>query len=273
MLPWVYEFRWEPAHIIFLGLFFSVAVSLACTLVLALRRTMSDFRSATSDQIIWKVTFEDLTAAMKQCRHAFTGELKGRVCSNGFDCRSCQVHQLLRRTNRPATGSTRNESVGGLEIRYDRSYHRGHTWVQQDDGTLVVGLDELACRLIGRPDAVELPAVGSQIRMNGIGWRVRKGNATAHILAPVDGEVVATGGPDQGWFLRVRSPRDADYSHLLQGTEVKAWFMHELERLQWAVSTTSVGRTLADGGSLVSDIPDALSGEFSTVWDEMFLQS
>ena len=33
MMPWVYEFRWEPGHIIFLAFFFSVAIVTAAATI------------------------------------------------------------------------------------------------------------------------------------------------------------------------------------------------------------------------------------------------
>ena len=44
----------------------------------------------------------------------------------------------------------------------------------EKDGTLTIGLDELADHLIGHPDSVQLPAKGSEIESNGIAWRMMK---------------------------------------------------------------------------------------------------
>jgi hypothetical protein len=91
----------------------------------------------------------------------------------------------------------------------------------------------------------------------------------------VDGEVVATGGPDQGWYLKVR-PVAADertFRHLLRGGEVKAWLLREMERLQLALSAEGAAPTLADGGVPVADIaacyPEA---DWDAVCGQMFLR-
>jgi hypothetical protein len=95
----------------------------------------------------------------------------------------------------------------------------------------------------------------------------------ARILSPVDGEVIATGGEGADWFLKVK-PSDSgkDLRHLLSGREAHAWLLRELERLQGTLSGVHGGITLADGGTLVEDIPASVGKDCSAVWEEMFLQ-
>src|SRR5208337_1522026 len=111
--------------------------------------------------------------------------------------------------------------------------HRGHTWVRpESDGTLTVGLDELAHHLIGRPDTVELPAKGSEIESNGIAWRMKKNGHEIRVRAPIDGTVVSTGGAEDEWYLKLRSRQPLDLGHLLRQAEVSGWLSSELDRLQ-----------------------------------------
>ena len=97
----------------------------------------------------------------------------------------------------------------GVNFSNHLLYHRGHTWVRPEkDGTLTVGLDEFARHLIGHPDSVQLPAKGSKIESNGIAWRMMKNGHEIRVRAPIDGTVVATGGDEDGWYLKLR-PRHA----------------------------------------------------------------
>ena len=154
----------------------------------------------------------------------------------------------------------------------DRFYHRGHTWARLDpDGAITVGLDELGKRLIGTPDAVDLPAPGVRIHANGTAFRVKKRDADVRVLSPVDGAVIETGGADRGWYLRVR-PDSLDLTHLLRGSEVKPWVMREMERLQLALSAEG-SPTLADGGVPVADIAASYpENDWDAVCGEMFLE-
>jgi glycine cleavage system H protein len=147
--------------------------------------------------------------------------------------------------------------VFGLAYPADRLYHRGHTWVREEsDGTLTIGLDDLGSRITGKPDRIEIPLPGQRLEVNGTGWRMYRNGVEARILSPVDGEVVAVGGPDDDWCLRVKPAQSpADLRHLLRGSEVRAWVGAELERLQSMFALPAVGPTLADGGVLVPDLP------------------
>jgi hypothetical protein len=240
------------SHFIFLGLFYTVLVIIGVTLAVAFVRAFEDFRARRAEAVCWQATFPDLPARDRVCRHEFTGEFKHRTCDRAFDCRECQQHAALV-AQRPA-------EAGPAPERY---YHRGHTWVQPEpDGTVTVGLDPLGESLTAQPDALELPEAGARVQVSGPGWYVRKRGARLRILAPLDGEVVATGGTDQGWYLKLK-PLDSTFEmrHLLRGAEVQPWMTREMERLHGALAPAGQVPTMADGGAPVPDIATAVSRE------------
>lgn len=272
MFPWVYEFRWSAGHLIFLGVFFSVAAVIASTLVAALLRTVRDFRKKDEDAVRWHVEFDDLPSDARACRHELTGEVQHRTCSHGFACGSCTGHPEFLSRHLPAEAT--GDAMDGLPMPRDRMYHRGHTWVRrEEDGTCTVGLDALAERIIGHTAGVELPSPGTELRANGPAWRMSVQGTAVRVLAPIDGTVIATGGRAQGWFLRIR-PRQDDFSHLLRGEEIRPWMTRELERLQYAITPNGGVPTLADGGELVEDIRRQSAGaDWDAVLGEMFLEA
>ena len=218
-------------------------------------RAIRDFRARRAEAICWKATFPDLPARERVCRHEFTGEFQQRTCDKAFDCRECQTHAALvaARHTPDAVSPRREADVLGLEFPLDRFYHRGHAWAHPEpDGTVTVGLDALGARLVAEPEAVELPAVGTHIQTNGTAWHVRKRGAIVRILSPVDGEVVATGGPQDGWYLKVNPDGGKlDARHLLRGAEIRPWITREMERLQAALARPSSphhGRRRRTGG-------------------------
>ncbi len=242
-------------HWIFLGLFYAVLAVIAVTLADAFWQTFRDFRARREETIRWQATFPDLPAEARICRHQLTGEFRHRLCNRAFDCRGCEQHAALT-ARHPATPAT-------------RCYHRGHTWVQPEpDGTATIGLDALGESLTANPDTVSLPAPGSRLQTNGDGWHMRKNGADVRILSPVEGEVVATGGPGQGWFLKVK-PADGgfDMRHLLRGAEADLWTKREMDRLYGAFPAT-----MADGGLPVNDIAAALpESRWRAVCEDIFL--
>ncbi len=276
MFPWVYGFKWTAFHLIFLGVFFSVISIVLFTVAKALLRTGRDFITRHKEKVMWEATFEDLPKPARACRHSMTGQIGDRICPNGFDCRLCVTHEglLSASTNSPGADTMPGtvEKMLGFDLPLDRYYHRGHTWARpEEDGTITVGIDNFGARLAGSPDRVDLPPVGSAVEVNGTAWKFIRNGKSARILSPVDGEVLELGGWKQDWFLRIK-PKSFDLRHLLRGKEVRPWMLREIERMEKLMSTTVVGETLADGGTLVDDIPGMLKADVDLLWGEMFLQ-
>jgi hypothetical protein len=274
MFPWNYGFHWGPGTLIFLGAFYTVLLVVAVTLASAFLCSRRDLRCDKVDHIRWHSDFHDLPAHERVCRHVLTGEFRSRVCPNEFDCRRCETHNRLVYRRPPAAIEELDEEIFGMSFPLDRFYHRGHTWAHPEiDGTVTVGLDDLGRRLLGTPDAVELPRPGTHIHANGEAFRVRKRNAGVRVLSPVDGEVLETGGTERPWYLRVR-PDSLDLRHLLRGSEVRAWLTREMERLQLAMARQGAATpSLADGGVPVADMAASCpAADWDAVCGEMFLQ-
>ncbi len=253
------------SELIFKGAFLTVLAVVGVTVLYALWRSRRPTRQEA--HVRWHSEFHDLPTGDRCCRHQLTGEVRGRECPNAFDCRGCQTHPKLKQAS---LGSAEAE-VYGMAFPLDRFYHRGHTWVRvETDGAVTVGLDELGKRLVGVPDAVDLPAPGVRVHANGTAFRVKQRDADVRVLSPVDGEVVETGGADRGWYLKVR-PENQNFTHLLRGDEIRPWMLREIERLQLALSVEGAP-TLADGGVPVEDIPASCpKADWDAVCGEMFL--
>ncbi|MGO9259987.1 MAG: glycine cleavage system protein H [Bryobacteraceae bacterium] len=284
MLPWTYGFHWNPATVIFLGAFYTVLVVVATTVIRAALRARRELAAHREESIRWHCDFEDLPAADRVCRHVLTGEFRRRECPHAFDCRECETHARLIAKHPLAgcpPGSGRplgpaEEEIFGMSFPLDRFYHRGHTWAHPEaDGTVTIGLDDLGRRLMGVPDAVRLPAPGARIRTNGTAFHVSKRDADIAVLAPVDGEVVETGGPADEWYLKVKPEAVGEpaFRHLLRGAEIRPWLLREMERLQLALTAEGAAPALADGGVPVADIAASYpQADWDAVCGEMFLR-
>jgi glycine cleavage system H protein len=270
MFPNVYGFHWTPVHVIFLAIFFSVAAVIASTVIVAVLRARRDVIQGKANAIQWHSSFEDLPERDRACRHELTGEFRHRHCDRGFDCRSCTTHAKLIQAH-PA-GAAQEELLFGLTYPTDRLYHRGHTWVRREaDGLVSIGADDLSRKMFGRVQQVELPPPGTKLEVNVTAWKLRHRGDEFRVLSPVDGEVVETGSPDNGFYLKVRTT--GTDTHLLRGAEVRPWVMRELERLQLLIAPDPNAPALADGGVLVDDAPDAFPEvNWPAVWGEMLLE-
>jgi hypothetical protein len=274
MFPWVYGFEWHPGYLIFLGVFFTVAVVVAGTVLYALWRSFRAVHRKQEGRIYWHTVFEDLAPEERRCRHAITGELPERCCDREFDCRGCRMHARLLNSDEAGARAAASEQaeVCGISLPLDRYYHRGHTWVREgEDGALLVGLDDLGRLLAGGDGIVELPAPGTELRVNEPAFRLRRNGVEARILSPVDGTVE---GPacDGEALIRVRPAAGFHTAHLLRGGEAAAWMRHELDRLQVALAASCGAATLADGGVAARDMGRSLAPrEFDTACGLVFL--
>jgi len=238
MFPGVNGLHWTFGHILFVSIFCMVGLVILTTAIVAAYRSWRDARLNREPRIRWQSDFHDLSDRERRCRHMLSGETKSRLCPNAFECRDCVTHPKFVELAPVAEQMVPVETYG-MDFPPENYYHRGHAWVRpEENGTLVVGLDDLGRRLIGPPDHVELPAPGTQLENNGVAWRGDRNGVSFRVLAPVEGEVVETGGPDKGWYLRLRpvANKPTDLRHLLHGYEVSGWLRDELDRLQMLLS-------------------------------------
>lgn len=274
MFPGVDGFHWTFGHILFLGLFFAVALTILATVTSAAWRTTRDFRQHRAIDLCWHAEFADLPEADRRCRHELAGRVISRTCDNAFDCRHCAKYSQFAVL--PTSG---NVSSLGLNYSDTRYYHRGHTWVEpSENGTVMVGLDELAAYLVGAPDSVKMPELGDELELNQTAWRIKKNGHDFPVRAPIEGTIVGVGGPKEGWYLKIRPRLDlgepATLRHLLRGPEVYGWLAHELERLQLQLRAPNTPPALADGGVLMPDLMDVVpDADWDMVLADTFLQA
>ncbi|MGZ8463882.1 MAG: glycine cleavage system protein H [Candidatus Deferrimicrobiaceae bacterium] len=171
-------------------------------------------------------------------------------------------------------------SVTRFRVPEGLFYHQGHGWLRPEPGSVgVVGLDDFAQKLIGKIDAVELPAVGSRLAQGDKGWSLVVDSERIPMLSPVAGEVVEVNhevlrSPEilredpygKGWLLKVKSTRiAANTRNLLSGKLARAWMENALENLH-PLHGESLGPVLQDGGLPLDGIARSLGGE---MWQEL----
>jgi glycine cleavage system H lipoate-binding protein len=154
-------------------------------------------------------------------------------------------------------------------------YHQGHGWLRPEPGSIgVVGLDDFARKLIGKVDAVELPAVGSRLAQGEKGWSLVVDFERIPMLSPVAGEVVEVNNevlrsPEilrqdpygKGWLLKVKSSGIASSTrNLLSEKLARAWMENALDKLH-PIHGECLGPVLQDGGLPVEGIARILGGD------------
>ncbi|MCL4810503.1 MAG: hypothetical protein KJ062_22295, partial [Thermoanaerobaculia bacterium] len=233
MLPGNTDFILDPFHLVFLGVFAAVLVTVVGTLVVAAVSARRAVARGQAASMLWHHEFEELPSSAKECRHSLTGELPGRHCDRAFDCRGCETHAKLVADAKALPLA----DTGGFDVPADRWYHRGHAWLKtEEDGTVTLGLDDLAKRLVGKTSELDRHPVGDRLAETGPAYRLSAGKARVRVASPVTGEVVERGSLAQGFLLRVKPDGPLDTRALLSGPEAAAFFSRVLDRLQLAIS-------------------------------------
>jgi glycine cleavage system H lipoate-binding protein len=166
--------------------------------------------------------------------------------------------------------SARARASNGM--RPETHFAPGHTWVApRRRGTVMIGLDEVAERILPSATALELPARGMEVRKGDPIAVIRAGRRAIRVGAPVDGTVVAVNrgvrrNPGlvkedpygRGWLFAL-APRDDGWKDLPCGPAADLWVSAERRRLARFVEE-ELGLAAADGGTLLAPGP-ALLGE------------
>jgi glycine cleavage system H lipoate-binding protein len=273
MLPFLYEWHWDLGHFIFMGLFYLVLVIIGFTLSLALFRSIISRRRAK--EVERHEVFHDMAESRLKCRYQITGILPDQTCHHEFDCATCPVHEPRR--GEPVAASAVDQSpvdTLGCDLDDALLYHRGQTYVQKEaDGNVTVGLSDLANRILGYPDEVILPPVGTKLILCGNAFWIKKGKTDLRILSPIAGEIVETGNADKGWWLKIKpAVASPNFEHLYDGDLAKAWIKSELEMVSDYLGTKGESPLLAGGGKRVDSLPSAYpKAPWKNIWNDLFL--
>jgi glycine cleavage system H lipoate-binding protein len=157
--------------------------------------------------------------------------------------------------------------VAGLLFRPDVFYAPGHTWLhRRKGGSVQLGIDDLAQRLLPSVTAVDLPRPGSTIlrgetvaTLHGGGRAVRIRSPIAGTIAGVnaaavrDPTVVKRDGYGRGWLVAI-APSDPSWAELPHGEAAESWLSRESARWTRFVEER-LGFAAADGGELLAPAP------------------
>ena len=148
-----------------------------------------------------------------------------------------------------------------------------HTWLApRANGTLAVGLDEVAQRILPSSTGIELPSPGMSVHRGDPIVVIRAGKRIVRVTAPVDGIVrrvnsrvrrapglVKQEPYSRGWLFAVE-PSSDEWKKLPADTWADAWLHSEKRRLVRFVED-ELGMAAADGGDLVAPGPALLGDE------------
>ena len=220
--------------------------------------------------ISWKDKLMALPPAKRPCIHHMKGRIEFRPCTNDYWCGNCDFDQYFHdQYSVHAVISPVNVlEIKGFKVPQGYYFHRGHTWVKVEEGSMVrVGMDDFALRLLGPFDRIETPLMGKEVKQGRADTRISRGPHQAKVLSPVSGVVTAINpklreqgrpanqGPySEGWVMSVLSNNlRQDIKGLMINTETRDFVEQEVERLYQLIEDVE-GPLAVDGGHLGNDI-------------------
>jgi len=227
-------------------------------------------RVEKEDKIRWQDTMRKRPGLYRTCRHTLTNRIHKRACAYNYECSKCDFDQFFEEVWTTRTGSLPHEvqEIKGFKVPAGYFFHNGHTWARIESGGFIrVGMDDFAQKLLGQPDAFDLPLMGKELEKDSVGWRLKREDNLADVLSPVDGVIVevnpglrekpelANQGPyGEGWMFMVYTPDVKGAAKKLMADEDSVnWMNGEVNKLEQMIEEVA-GPLPADGGHLAKDI-------------------
>jgi CheY-like chemotaxis protein len=142
-----------------------------------------------------------------------------------------------------------------------------HCWAAMfEDGSVRVGLDDFARKLIGHIDAIEFPNLGMTVQLGRPLFTITRAKRRVTFLAPVSGKVIDTNSglgkhPEalettpyaENWICLIDADKlDTEIPALKIGNAAVSFFQEEIERFKETVKKMS--RHRADGSTPAEDL-------------------
>jgi len=227
-------------------------------------------RVQTGKAISWRDAMRKRGELDRICRHSLTNRIARRACAYDYECSKCDFDQFFEDVWTAKTGSMPREvqDVKGFQVPMDYYFHKGHTWARiENGGSIRIGMDDFALRLLGKADAFDLPLMGKELERDSAGWGLRRKENLADVLSPMDGIIMevnsrirenpalANREPYQdGWLFMVQTPDiKKTVKTLMADTDSVDWMSGEVNRLENMIKDVD-GNLDADDGHFTEDI-------------------
>ena len=219
-----------------------------------------------------------------RCVWMDAGLVSYQLCERKLECDECPLDIALRQPfdDHQAVHSMKKglaNDRGTPEVHGRILYGRKHVWVRAGaEHSVRLGIEPGLASVLISPKAIVLPAVGEHVVRNKVcSWVVIEGG-TLPIISPISGTVRSTNAYlaenphavcmsplGQGWLFELTVERAVEPdSGLLSVADAAPIFAEDERRFQGLLSAELsrggevVGQTLADGGQVLSNLPDIL---------------
>jgi glycine cleavage system H lipoate-binding protein len=234
---------------------------------------------------VWMVKPDKRAETANPCIWMQAGVVEFKNCNNFGDCTTCKYDLGMRkkvdqgrqiswqdamRTREGLDRICRHSLTHRIEKRVPMGYyyHDGHTWARIESGGYIrVGMDDFSLKLLGSPDALDLPLMGKELDKDKVGWGLKRNDNLADVRSPVGGVIVEVNSKvreraklarerpfEDGWLFVLRNPEiKGTIKDLMSDTDSMGWMNDEVNKLENMIEQVA-GPMAVDGGHLSGDI-------------------
>ncbi len=168
----------------------------------------------------------------------------------------------IGKTLKPKVQITQFKETGGakspeFQIPGGVFISSGHCWANvSEDGSVKVGLDDFAKKVIGKIDAVELPNLGMTVKKGQSLFTIEQGTKNISFKSPISGKVKEVNkfineeldslnvtSYDQNWICEIDADElDSEIPSLKIGKSAVSFYQDDIERLQQLKKKTKTGK-------------------------------
>ncbi|MCD6305499.1 MAG: glycine cleavage system protein GcvH [Deltaproteobacteria bacterium] len=132
----------------------------------------------------------------------------------------------------------------GYNMPEDLYYEENHFWVKEEEGLLVMGMDDFAQVMAGEIVYVQLPDDGMKIKKGKKFAKLESGKWLGKVFAPVNGEIAEVNEEletnpglinddcyGKGWMYKIRPHDKNEMEDLIHGKDaIEKWLLADIEK-------------------------------------------
>ncbi|MBA3011468.1 MAG: glycine cleavage system protein H [Proteobacteria bacterium] len=261
---------------------FERALARVCSANQALTDQGTPLKGRSAALVFWKEKLKKAPLAKRPCIHHMKGVIGFKTCPRNYRCVDCEFDQYFNDqfTVYTLLKPVQFEEISGIFLPMGYYFSQGHTWVKiEDNGMVRMGIDDFACKLLGKFDTLSCPLMGKRLTRGETALTLTRGGNRVSFLAPVNGvvtevnaqvrnapELIPKAPYTQGWILTLYCPDlKQDLKHLFFMDTSEKFMTAAVSRLyEFLEEHTQLAA--ADGGTLMSDIYGNLPG---IAWEDL----
>lgn len=265
---------------------FDRAMTRVCRSNHALKEKGIPLKGKKAGFIFWKEKLGKKPLAKRPCIHHMKGHIGFKACPRAYQCINCEFDQFFNDQFKVYTllQPVQFDEIHGIFLPRGYYFSQGHSWIKiEDNGMVRMGIDDFACRLLGRFDTISTPLLGKKLIQGKPAFTLTREENEICFVSPVNGVIteinihvqkspglILEAPYTEGWIISLYCPNlKQDLTTLLFMDRAREFMDTSIHHLyEFLEKETQLAA--ADGGDLISDLYGSLPGlSDSSGWEYM----